>query len=388
MLWQIIHIAEIVLWISMACSVAYVFIFAIINVFHRERKDTSKIEGKKNTFLVIFPAYKEDTVIVNSIESFLKQDYPSQSYHIVVVSDHNSPSTNTALSNLGVEVIIPTFINSSKAKALQLACKKMDRDYDFVVILDADNIVENNFLKGLNQLCLQGYKAIQCHRCAKNSDNDISALDCISEEINNNIFRRAHNAIGLSSALIGSGMCFDYKWFSDNVDKLSTAGEDRELEELIIRDQIYIKYENSILVFDEKVSNDDNFQRQRKRWITAQIQCLLRMLANFPKELLNGNLNYIDKTVQQALIPRSILVVSILLISVIMSIFVPIWSLKWWILFALYAISIYIAIPRNLRTTMLLKRIGTLFFLTIKMIRNIRHIKLSDTRFHHTEHNV
>lgn len=386
MVWQVLHIADIMLWLFMAASVTYVFFFAIISI-RPTAKTIRRAEGKRNNFLVLFPAYKEDNVLVNSVSKFIQQDYHAENYHVAVISDHNSPATNETLQDLGVEVIIPTFINSSKAKALQLAMKRIDGDYDYVVILDADNIVCNSFLYELNLSCLQGYKAIQCHRCAKNSENDISALDGISEEINNNIFRKAHNAIGLSSALIGSGMCIDHKWFSANVDKLSTAGEDKELEELLIRDHIYIKYENNILVLDEKVSNNDNFQRQRKRWITAQLQSLLRMLPSLPKETIKGNVNYIDKTIQQALIPRSILFVGILFVSIIMTFIIRVWALKWWLLFAIYALSIYIAIPREMRTTMLLKRTRTLFALTIKLMRNLRHIKRSDTEFHHTEHN-
>lgn len=376
------------LWIFMAGSVAYVFLFAMISIFHKANAPKGRSEGKQNNFIVLFPAYKEDAVIVKSVSKFFHQNYPSDKFHVVVISDHNAPSTNSELQNLGAEIIIPSFINSSKAKALKLACEKIKENYDFVVILDADNIVENNFLEEINLSCLQGHRAIQCHRCAKNSDNDISALDGVSEEINNNIFRKAHNVVGLSSALIGSGMCIEYNWFADNVNKLSTAGEDKELEELLIRDGIFIKYENNILVYDEKVSNKDNFHRQRKRWLTAQLQSLLRMLPRLPKEVIKGNINYLDKTIQQALIPRSILVVGILFMSIIMSIVVTTWSTKWWLLFALYAISLYLAIPKHLRSAMLLRRTSTLFVLTIKMIRGLRHIKRSDTEFHHTEHNT
>lgn len=373
----------------MAGSVAYVFMFALINIFHKplkKQKNTGCVH--ENNYLVLYPAYREDNVIVNSVKTFLEQSYPKDKYHVVVISDHNGYATNEMLKSLGADIIIPTFIQSSKAKALQLAINKVKGDYDYVVILDADNVVEKDFLEEINESCQRGNKAIQCHRCAKNSDNDISALDGISEEINNNIFRKAHNAIGLSAALIGSGMCLDYKWFAQNVDKLSTAGEDKEMEELLIRDRIYIKYEKDILVYDEKVSSNDNFQRQRKRWITAQLQSLLRMLPNLPKQILRGNVNYIDKTIQQALIPRSILVVGILFFSIIMSIAVTPWATKWWALFALYALSLYVAIPKKMRTSMLLRRISTLFVLTIKMIKGMRHIKRSDTEFHHTEHNV
>ena len=135
----------------------------------------------------------------------------------------------------------------------------------------------------------------------------MAVLDGASEEINNTLFRKAHNRLGLSSALIGSGMCFSYELFKKNVFQLTTAGEDREMEALLLHQEVFIKYAPDIHVFDEKVSNQDNFQKQRMRWMTAQVQSLLSNLPKIPKAILHGKVNFIDKTIQQALIPRSIL---------------------------------------------------------------------------------
>jgi len=297
-----------------------------------------------------------------------------------------SDETNAALSHLPITLLQPVFSKSSKAKAMQYAISSLPDTYSHVVILDADNVVAPDFLEQLNILCRQGFNAIQCHRCAKNSDNDIAALDGVSEEINNTIFRRAHNAVGLSSALIGSGMCFDYRWFAANVNKLSTAGEDRELEALLLRQKIFIKYAEHIHVFDEKVSCGDNFQRQRLRWMTAQLQSLLSMLPYIPQAVITGNVNYIDKTVQQALIPRSILIIALFFMAVLMLILVPVWSAKWWILFLVLVVSLIIAMPPQLRTRSIFSKTTSLLHLTVRMLRNIRHLKKNNTDFLHTRH--
>ncbi len=256
---------------------------------------------------------------------------------------------------------------------------------DNIAILDADNVVRPEFLSQLNVLC-SVYDAIQCHRCAKNANNDVAVLDGASEEINNTIFRKAHNRLGLSSALIGSGMCFKYSLFKENVFKLSTAGEDREMEALLLRQKIFIKYAPDIHVFDEKVSNQDNFQRQRMRWMTAQIQSLFSQLPQIPNAIIHGNLNFIDKTIQQALIPRSILIVLLGGISVFMTIFMPIWCEKWWILFALLVYALFIAIPSQLRFRSFGKVLA-IPGLVLRMLKNILHIDRKNTDFIHTAHN-
>jgi cellulose synthase/poly-beta-1,6-N-acetylglucosamine synthase-like glycosyltransferase len=387
-IWEIIHVFEIMLWFIIAGSVFYVVFFAIISLFY-EKEDciaihAAALSNRMNKFLILYPAYKEDKVIVNAVKQFLLQDYPKELYTVIVISDHMLPETNEQLSKLPITLLLPTFEKSSKAKAMQFAIENINTDYDNVVILDADNIVRPEFLSQLNVLC-SVYDAIQCHRCAKNANNDVAVLDGASEEINNTIFRKAHNRLGLSSALIGSGMCFKYELFKENVFKLTTAGEDREMEALLLHQGVYIKYASEIHVFDEKVSNQDNFQRQRMRWMTAQVQSLLSNLPKVPKAILHGNINFVDKTIQQALIPRSILIVLLGVTSVFMTIVVPDWCEKWWMLFALLALSLFIAIPAPLRIQSF-RKVLAIPSLVFKMLKNILHIDRKNTDFIHTQH--
>lgn len=400
MVWQLIHIIDIAIWLFMAASVVYILFFALVSTLWKKRVSrlTNYLTGqvlamrKKDFFsyLILYPAYNEDQVIVNSVQKFLAQYYPYSCFHVAVISDHMQPETNQKLSELPITLLQPVFEKSSKAKAMQYAMDQIKDDYDFIVILDADNVVEPHFLEQLNEECAKGYKAIQCHRCAKNSDNDVAVLDGVSEEINNTIFRKAHNRIGLSSALIGSGMCFDFQWFKDNVYKLTTAGEDRELEALLLKQKVYIQYEPDIHVFDEKVSNKDNFQKQRQRWMTAQIQSLFRMLPYIPKAMMTFNLDYIDKTIQQALIPRSMLVVGTLGMSLFMTIFSLLfslfWYIKWWCLFLAVCIALYVATPKQLRKHSVFGKILSLPKLVWKMAMNILKIDRKNTDFIHTTH--
>ncbi len=389
MIGTILHIIDFVLWAFIACSVAYVVFFAIISLFYDKddsiAEHAAALKNELNRFLILYPAYKEDKVILNAVEQFILQDYPKDLYKLVVISDHMQPETNELLQKLPITVLTPSFEKSSKAKAMQHAINHTQEEYDNIVILDADNVVRPEFLSQLNVLC-SVYDAIQCHRCAKNANNDVAVLDGASEEINNTIFRKAHNRLGLSSALIGSGMCFKYSLFKENVFKLSTAGEDREMEALLLRQKIFIKYAPDIHVFDEKVSNQDNFQRQRMRWMTAQIQSLFSQLPQIPNAIIHGNLNFIDKTIQQALIPRSILIVLLGGISVFMTIFMPIWCEKWWILFALLVYALFIAIPSQLRFRSFGKVLA-IPGLVLRMLKNILHIDRKNTDFIHTAHN-
>ena len=386
MIWHVIHIIDILLWLLMAASVIYVCFFAFISLFKVKRKHPSPPHLPPSSFLILYPAYHEDAVIVHSVQQFLLSDYPKDKYHLAVISDHMEETTNAQLASLPITLHRPAFEKSSKAQALQYAIQQTNGTYDYVVILDADNVVRPDFLTRLNEACSAGYRAIQCHRCAKNSENDIAVLDGVSEEINNSLFRRAHNVIGMSSALIGSGMCFDYQWFKEHVGLLDSAVEDRELEAMLMKEKVFVKFENDIPVFDEKVSNSDNFQRQRLRWMTGQVQTLLLMLPYIPKAIATGNINYIDKTIQQALIPRSMLLVITLAMALLLSVCVSVWCFKWWLLFGLLSISLFVAMPSALRSRAVFSRLTYLPRLVWRMIANLFRIDHKNKDFIHTTH--
>ena len=395
-IWLIIHIIEILLWLLLAASGAYILFFALVSILWKKTESplSAYLEGqirsmrepRQHTFLVLYPAYNEDRVIINSVHTFLGQYYPYKGFHVAVISDHMQPETNEQLAQLPITLLQPVFEKSSKAKAMQYALQQIQGEYDYVVILDADNVVESDFLARLNDVCNKGYNAIQCHRCAKNSNNNIAVLDGVSEEINNTLFRKAHNRIGLSSALIGSGMCFRFKWFKENVYKLSTAGEDRELEALLLRQKIHIHYEPDIHVYDEKVSNKDNFQKQRLRWMTAQIQSLFSLLPYVPKALMDGNIDYLDKTFQQALIPRSMLIVLTFMLALFVTILSLDWCIKWWLLFLFICLSLYVSTPKQLRSHSVFGKILSIPMLVWKMVLNILKIDRKNTDFIHTTH--
>ncbi|UKK55569.1 glycosyltransferase [Prevotella communis] len=413
----IITIIDFLLWLIIAVNVMYVLFFAlashlpkkthlpsaILRPFGSKRADlerrhqTSDISHQPS-FLVLIPAYHEDAVIINTVKSFLQQDYPKDLYQLCVISDHMEATTNEQLAALPITLLQPTFENSSKAKALQYAIFSISHQpstiYDYVVILDADNIVAPDFLSRLSQIARPDI-AIQCHRTAKNANNDIAALDGLSEEINNSIFRRGHNRIGMSSALIGSGMCFAYRWFKGNVTKLNTAVEDRELETLLMKQGIHIYYAENIHVLDEKVCNSENFQRQRLRWMTGQVQALFLMLPYIPKATITGNINYIDKTIQQTLIPRSILLVLTPILCIIATLTSYIihhtsflFPLKWWLLLLLLFTALYISIPTKQHNGMLIKNAVTLPNLVYRMLGNLLHIRPKNKEFIHTTHNT
>jgi cellulose synthase/poly-beta-1,6-N-acetylglucosamine synthase-like glycosyltransferase len=392
----IINIIEIVFYLYFGLATIYILIFSICGIFYRNRKEVKVSEQRK--FAVLIPGYKEDAVIVNVAEQATKQDYPADKFEVIVIADSFAQSTLESLKKLPIRLEVVEFDISKKSKALNLCMKRIGDDYDVAMILDADNIMKPDVLSKMNMAFEKGFTAVQGHRTAKNLNANFAILDAMSEEINNHIFRKGHRAIGLSSALIGSGMALDYHLFKSTMATVDSVGEDKEVELKIIRNRHKIEYIHNALIFDEKTSKSDVFVNQRRRWIAAQLGYFRSNFFDGLWQLITkANVDYFDKVIQMIMPPRIILagvLFLITLISLIFNILSINWISKifysdyqfWGLLFGLTALSLFISIPKkfyNKQTFVALLNIPHGFIL---MLISLFRIKGASNKFLHTTH--
>jgi 1,2-diacylglycerol 3-beta-glucosyltransferase len=235
----------------------YALIFSIAGLWTQKQVivDAQNLQSPFKRMAILLPAYKEDAVIVDSARRALTQAYPQQSYEVIVIADSLQPDTLLQLYALPVRVIEVSFDVSTKAKALNVALEQL-HGFDVAVILDADNVMAPRFLHLINIAFNQGWRAVQGHRMAKNKNTSIAILDALSEEIQNHILRKGHRSLGLSSALIGSGMAFDFELFRTLMQQIhTTGGFDKELEMRLLKQRIKINYLEKAICYDEKVQN-------------------------------------------------------------------------------------------------------------------------------------
>jgi len=193
-----------------------------------------------------------------------------------------------------------------------------------------------------------GTKCIQAHRLSQNRDTVTSRLSAIFEEINNSIFRRGHINIGLSAATMGSGIAFDFSWFKQNISTAKTNWEDKELEALLLRQHIFVDYFDSIMVYDEKTRQAEEFNRQRTNWIISQLRSTIRTVRFLPMAIIDRHYDLIDKIFQWLLLPRMMVMLIIGIMGIILPFIYMSMALKWWALFAFVLFIFALATPNYL----------------------------------------
>ncbi|MEG1581056.1 MAG: glycosyltransferase family 2 protein [Bacteroidaceae bacterium] len=384
---HMIQMTDAILFLCFTILVGYLFLFAFKSL--GKSKFPYPPANKKQKFVILFSAYKEDEIIIHSATNLLKQNYPRDKYDILVIADQMKESTNQELENLGI-MVLRLNENSSKNKALQMAVKHIEFNnlkYDIAIILDANNLVENNFLDNLNDAFYSGCSVVQTHRVAKNLNTSIAILDAVSEEMNNNIFRKGHTNLGFSASLIGSGMAFEYDIFKDCIMEASIIGENKQLEMLLLKEYTYIEYLGTVYTYDEKVKKSSQFYNQRRRWIASQFYNLFFGLKSLPFALLQGNWDYANKIFQWMMPPRIILLGLIIIFSLVTSYYDVSMCIKWWGLLAALILTFTMAIPDYLINGKLLKAILNIPLLFFMMFLGLFCMSRAKKEILHTEKN-
>jgi cellulose synthase/poly-beta-1,6-N-acetylglucosamine synthase-like glycosyltransferase len=347
--WEIIDIIDLILFVFVSLTVAYMGIFALASMFS-QHTEVPKAK-KQNRFIVLVPAYKNGKATVKTVRSILGQDYPQRLFDVTVISDQLDEMSNFRLAQQPVTLLTPNFKKSSRAKSYQLAINNLPQFklYDIVVILYPGNIVDTNFFTQMNDAYESaGTKAIQAHLLSQNRDTAPAFLSAVFEEINNSIFRRGHITLGLSSASAGTAIAFDFEWFKKNIKELSNVGEDKELEIRLLRQHIYIDYFDNILVFAEKYRKAEEFNSQHGRWYRSQLTAPLRNIQYLPQALIERQYDIIDKIFQWMLLPRTMMMTFIFLMGLVMPFIYFTLAVKWWLLFATVLFIFALATPNYL----------------------------------------
>jgi cellulose synthase/poly-beta-1,6-N-acetylglucosamine synthase-like glycosyltransferase len=390
----VIQALFLITFIYLAVNILYLLVFSIAGRLRHYDPYTPHADKKKIALLI--PSYKEDNVIVHTALKAKEHDYPNHAFDVFIAADQLKNETVNALLAIPVKAQVMYFSGrSSKAKSLNALINSIDETkYDIALILDGDNVMEPGCLEKVNAAFHAGFRCVQLHRTAKNANTEMAVLDGLSEEINNTIFRNGQRTLGFSSCLIGSGMAFEFNKLKSilNIPSiLENSGEDREIDSIIVKEGIVIEYIPDADVYDEKVSTEQVFQKQRLRWMEAQLNHMAIILS---PSYFKGkrDRNFWNRLVVICMPPRLLLIalfIPIFLIGALSGYFglelIRPGLLSWVLLFATLCISMLVAVPAKFLTVgVLSKALSKLFSAMVHMIKGLFQLKPGRKEFIHT----
>jgi cellulose synthase/poly-beta-1,6-N-acetylglucosamine synthase-like glycosyltransferase len=257
-------ITELLLFISLY--------YMVISFFGLIRIKDKKIVEPQKSFALIVAAHNEERVIKDIINSLQLLDYNRELYDIFVIADNCNDRT-AAIARKAGAIVFERFNVGKRGKGYALEWMfdkifKMEKQYDSVVVFDADNLVSKGFLYEMNKKLCEGYKVIQGYLDSKNPcDTWITGGYSIAFWTSNRMFQLARNNIGLSNQLGGTGFCISLDTLRELGWGATCLTEDLEFSCKLVLNGYKVGWAHDAVIYDEKPLTLKQSWYQRKRWM-------------------------------------------------------------------------------------------------------------------------
>ncbi|AZN42955.1 glycosyltransferase family 2 protein [Paenibacillus albus] len=247
----------------------YQFVISLFGIV-RKRKETKHAPQK--SFAVLVAAHNEAQVVGALIENLKNLDYPKELYDIFVICDNCTDNTADISRSMGVRAMERKNPHlRGKGHAIEWMLKElwaMPRQYDGIVMFDADNLVGNDFLAHMNNDLCEGHKVIQGYLDTKNpTDSWVTASYAITYWYCNRLWQLSRRNLNMANYLGGTGMCFESELLKEMGWGATSLVEDLEFSMRCVKRGIHPVLNYDAKVYDEKPLSFKASSRQRLRWM-------------------------------------------------------------------------------------------------------------------------
>ena len=208
------HTVEMINFIIMCLFFAcYVYQFVYIPIAWLPRKKET-LHAPMHRFAVLIAARNEEAVIGKLIDSIKAQSYPGRLVKIFVAADNCTDATAEAARSHGAEVYERYDMTlRGKGYALDFLLREIKLRghvrFDGYIVLDADNVLDRDFILHMNETFSAGHDIVTCYRSSKNyGDNWISAGYALWFLRESRYLNSARARLGSSCGVSGTGFLF------------------------------------------------------------------------------------------------------------------------------------------------------------------------------------
>lgn len=288
---EIILCISIFLQVLLCALTIYHLIISLFGLY--KHKESKNYTTPQNKFALIIAAHNEELVIGHIVESLKNIDYPCELYDIFVIADNCSDKTFEAAKAKGA-IVFERVDNKNKGKGYalewmfhKLSC--LEKQYDAVVVLDADNLASKNFLREMDQKLKEGYKVVQGYIDSKNPhDSWITECYSVAFWTSNRLFQLGRANLGLSNQIGGTGFCVDSELLKKIGWGATCLTEDLEFTCKLILRGYKVGWCHDAIIYDEKPITLKQSWRQRKRWMQGFTDVAFRFFIKLLKKSIKS----------------------------------------------------------------------------------------------------
>jgi cellulose synthase/poly-beta-1,6-N-acetylglucosamine synthase-like glycosyltransferase len=272
---------NLIIFLLFCCCYAYQIVYVGIRFFRRMPEYSAK---RLHRFAVLIAARNEGKVIGELLSSIRAQNYPAGLIDIFVVADNCTDDT-AAVARQYNATVFERFDTQlvGKGYALDHAFQQIKRisglrTYDGYMVFDADNVLDENYIREMNNVFDAGFSAVTSYRNSKNYGyNWISAGYALWFLRESKYLNGARMICNSSCAISGTGFLVSSDIVAeDDGWHYHLLTEDIQFTiDRVTRAQV-IGYSEKAILYDEQPVDFKTSWNQRLRWAKGFYQVMRR----------------------------------------------------------------------------------------------------------------
>ncbi|MCD8356205.1 MAG: glycosyltransferase family 2 protein [Clostridia bacterium] len=283
----IIHMNTVIITIVSALYVYQMFYIGVVFIGEfvqkRRKKKHEEPPVALHRYAAIISARNESKVIGQLLDTVNSQNYPSELLDAIVIADNCTDDTAQVARDHGA-IVYERFNKEEVGKgyALNYAFQHIAQDmgdsyYDAYVIIDADNLLDENYFAEMNKTFCKGYRIMTSYRNSKNfGSNWISAGYSLWFMREAKFLNNARMMLGTSCAVSGTGFLVASEIIRERGGwNYHLLTEDIEFTvDTVIRGE-NIGYCSGAMLYDEQPTTFEQSWTQRLRWAKGFYQIVV-----------------------------------------------------------------------------------------------------------------
>ena len=270
-------------WFSVMLGMTSTFLWFSIQTIYLfvgkriERQQEKLVKKKKySTFplvSILIPAKNEQNVIQKTILGCLAQSY--KNFEVIVLC-HNCTDQTFQKSQSTDKRVRPIDLKTKESgKGIALNHGVEISKGEYIMILDADGILNRDFLKNALPLFDEGYAAVQGKICSSNPDYNIQTkMLSLEGDMFSTPFMAVRHILDKRTPLGGTGSIIKKNPLKQIGGFSNALIEDFELSFRFYRNHFRIGFASLSEVYDEKPGDLALMFRQRSRWVKGHFDLL------------------------------------------------------------------------------------------------------------------
>ncbi len=229
--------------------------------------------SRRRAIRTVIPAHNEQGVLGGLLDDLAAQDYPAESLRTVVLADRCTDGT-VGLATGRVEVVERHTGPDGKGALLAWYLEQNPLGFDeSLVVLDADNRVDEQFVSGIADALDAGYDAAQAYVDTSNPEESwLATAGALSYWASNRMVQLARHRLSWNPDLGGTGSGFGPAAVAALTKSRDSLTEDQEQSARLAAAGMTVAWLHDTRVLDQKPARLDVAIQQRARWMSGRRQ--------------------------------------------------------------------------------------------------------------------